>query len=156
MVTLKQVKLPRPFLKLIWWYVGFLIALISFISIIQIQFERPAIYNQLNTLNLIIQKQTDTGYVTQTTFGTNDTIKTIITYTGAKQGTKVLLVMARLTTIPSVTNSRQIIAQREVVLSGVDGKKLYDFPAFERVAGNYEITLQSGGMIVSKQPISLK
>lgn len=140
-----------------YWLGGLVLLLILFVSLSGVAINKPAIFSRVASLQLDIMKENPDGSLAAgEAFAISDSIKAIIGYSGATQGTKISLVFAKLVTDGNVRNGRSIIAQPKVDLTSGEGTKKYSFPAYEAKPGTYEVTLQSEGDVILKKTITLK
>lgn len=138
------------------WVVSFLLLVVLFLGFTRLIYSKPAIFSHLETVQLHTGRVGEAGFLEATSFSETEVIKNLITYTKAETGTKLTLVVARLTSESKITNGRQIITQTTVPLTSQNGTKNYTFPSYEQKSGNYEITLQSDGDIIAKNTIQIR
>jgi hypothetical protein len=144
------------FHPLFGWFGVFVVLVLMFFSFAQLIVTKPAIFQRLASIDLVMIKAEGDVSTTKTEFGSKDIVKAVIEYTGASQGVEVTLVFARLVSDTKTRNGREVLSQVVVPLTNQQGKKSYFFPAFEKKPGNYEITLQSNGDIIAKSSIQLR
>lgn len=148
---------PKTLSRVTWvWFGVFCIALVLFGSLSAVILKKPAIFSRVQSIELVVGRRETASIQEVEEFSTSDQISTQIVYRGASEGVKIELVYARLVTDPQFRNGREILAQVSVPLLNTNGERTYQFPAYERKAGNYEITLQSDGEIFEKTRITLR
>lgn len=146
---------PRARARIPWiWFGAFCLSILVFISMSAVILRKPSIFSRVQKIELEIVDRSGEG--TNTDFKITDAIAARIAYAGAQSGVKIDLVFARLVSDPQYRNGREILAQVAVPLNNINGERTYQFPAYERKPGNYEITLQSEGEIFLNRKIHLK